>query len=315
MNSAKSAFLASRPFSWVNTAFPFVVGWLVSGGTLSPLFFIATFFFLFPYNLAMYGINDIFDYESDLLNPRKASLEGALLSPRHFMQLWVWIVVCTVPLAGYLYASGSLVAAGWLTFSLFMVVAYSAKPFRFKEVPFLDSFTSACHFVTPFIYALALQGSLGSRHVLILLAYAIWAAASHAFGAVQDTVFDREGGIGSVSTVFGAAWTVRLSTIGYVCAALITFFMFPTVLGGGAAVGVLLYAVNTGRFWNVTDEKSPKTNAGWRLFLALNMGLGAFLTNVYVFSLGDEPIWLPFIVALVTYALFFWFLQKSGQKK
>ena len=43
---------------------------------------VGTLFFLIPYNLAMYGINDVFDYASDLANPRKGGIEGAVLSPR-----------------------------------------------------------------------------------------------------------------------------------------------------------------------------------------------------------------------------------------
>ena len=35
--------------------------------------------------------------------------------------------------------------------------------------------------------------------------------ASHAFGAVQDVVPDREGGIASIATAFGARATVRIA--------------------------------------------------------------------------------------------------------
>ena len=43
---------------------------------------IGTLFFLIPYNVLMYGINDVFDYASDLANPRKGGIEGALLPRR-----------------------------------------------------------------------------------------------------------------------------------------------------------------------------------------------------------------------------------------
>jgi 4-hydroxybenzoate polyprenyltransferase len=37
----------------------------------------------------MYGINDVFDYESDLRNPRKGGIEGALLDPKyHKTTIW-----------------------------------------------------------------------------------------------------------------------------------------------------------------------------------------------------------------------------------
>lgn len=310
MNAAKAAFLASRPFAWINTAFPFVAAWLVSGVAIDWRFWLGTFFFLFPYNLSMYGINDIFDYESDLLNPRKASIEGALINPSRFRALWIWIIFWTVPLALILLASGSRIAALWLLFSLGMVVAYSAKYLRFKEIPFLDSFTSACHFVTPFIYGFLLAGSVPKAIWVAAGAYFLWAMASHAFGAVQDILFDREAKIASVATVFGARFTIAISSLCYVISAVWIAIYYHSLIGYGAALGIFAYAVNVGRFIRVSDEKSPETNAGWRLFLGLNAGLGAFLTNAYLFSLGIEPIWISFVAAACTYILFFSLLRK-----
>ena len=82
-----------------------------------------------------------------------------------------------------------------------------------------------------------LVGGRLSNLVLVVVAYFIWGMASHAFGSVQDVLFDRKAGIGSVATVIGSALTVRFSTVAYVVAALLVVIVFPTVLGiGGAAV-------------------------------------------------------------------------------
>ena len=75
-------FRTSRPLSWINTAYPFGAAWLLAGGDLGPTFWVGCLFFLIPYNLAMYGINDVFDYESDLRNPRKGGVEGDVLDRR-----------------------------------------------------------------------------------------------------------------------------------------------------------------------------------------------------------------------------------------
>ena len=69
----------SRPVSWVNTAYPFAAAYLLAAGRIDWLSVVGTLFFLIPYNLAMYGINDVFDHESDLLNPRKGGAEGAVV--------------------------------------------------------------------------------------------------------------------------------------------------------------------------------------------------------------------------------------------
>ena len=69
-------FWISRPISWPNTAYPFAAGYLVTGGRIDATWAIGTVFFLVSYNLLMYGINDVFDYESDIQNPRKGGIEG-----------------------------------------------------------------------------------------------------------------------------------------------------------------------------------------------------------------------------------------------
>jgi 4-hydroxybenzoate polyprenyltransferase len=127
---------------------------------------------------------------------------------------------------------------------------------------------------------------------------------------VQDVPFDREGGISSIATVFGARFTVIFSTLLYTASALLIAYTFPSTMGYGVVAGIALYALNTSRFIATTDEKASETNAGWRLFLGLNAGLGAFITNAYIFQRGFEPVWLPFVAASATYTVFLYFLRK-----
>ena len=56
----------SRPLSWINTAYPFAAAYLLTGGGVDMALLVGTVFFLVPYNLLMYGVNDVFDHESDL---------------------------------------------------------------------------------------------------------------------------------------------------------------------------------------------------------------------------------------------------------
>lgn len=75
--SVRDLVLASRPVSWVNTAYPFAAAYLLATRTVDARLIVGTLFFLVPYNLLMYGVNDVFDHESDLANPRKGGAEGA----------------------------------------------------------------------------------------------------------------------------------------------------------------------------------------------------------------------------------------------
>ena len=80
MQRITAVFRSSRPISWVNTAFPYGAAYLLLGGSVDWVFIVGVLFFLIPYNIAMYGINDVFDYESDIRNPRKGGVEGAVLA-------------------------------------------------------------------------------------------------------------------------------------------------------------------------------------------------------------------------------------------
>ncbi len=58
----RELIVASRPVSWINTAYPFAAAYLLTTRQIDLTLVVGTLFFLVPYNLAMYGINDVFDY-------------------------------------------------------------------------------------------------------------------------------------------------------------------------------------------------------------------------------------------------------------
>ena len=275
--------LSSRPISWINTAFPFAAAYLLSTRELDLTLVIGTLYFLIPYNLAMYGINDVFDYASDLANPRKGGIEGALLAPRmHRTTLWA-AAVTNIPFLVYLVIVGNPASWLWLTVSVFAVIAYSAPVLRFKERPFLDSITSSTHFVSPAIVGLALAGAPATAATVITLsAFFLWGMAAHAFGAVQDIGPDREAGISSIATVIGARATVRLSlSLWVIAGAAMLLTPWPGPL---AAALALPYVVNAARWWNVTDETSGSTNRAWRRFIALNYFTGFLATMILILA-------------------------------
>src|SRR5690606_9522371 len=122
----RELFLTSRPISWVNTAYPFAAAYLLTAGSIDWLWVVGTFFFLIPYNLAMYGINDVFDYESDLLNPRKGGAEGALVDKSRHRGILLSCAIVTIPFLVLLGINGSWQANVVLLASMFSLVAYSA---------------------------------------------------------------------------------------------------------------------------------------------------------------------------------------------
>jgi 4-hydroxybenzoate polyprenyltransferase len=277
----RALFVSSRPLSWVNTAFPFAAAALLTAREVDVTLIVGTVYFLIPYNLAMYGINDVFDYESDLRNPRKGGVEGALLDRRMHRPTIIAAIATNVPFLVYLVLVGSPLSWLVLAVSVFAVVAYSAPVLRFKERPFLDSLTSSTHFVSPAVYGLVLAGAVFTPQLWAVLgAFFLWGVASHAFGAVQDVIADREADISSVATVIGARWTVRVAVIAYLAGGvLLLFASWPAPL---AAVLVVPYAAVCAPYWNVTDAASEAANRGWRRFLLLNFVTGFLVTMLMI---------------------------------
>lgn len=279
----RQLLLSSRPLSWVNTAYPFAAAYLLTVREVDWVFIVGTIYFLVPYNLAMYGINDVFDYESDLRNPRKGGVEGAVLDRSlHRTTLWA-VVVTNVPFLVFLVAVGSPLSWAVLAVSVFAVIAYSSPGLRFKERPFLDSLTSSTHFVSPAVYGLALAGAVFTPGLYALLgAYFLWGIASHAFGAVQDIVADREGGIGSVATVVGGKATVRMAFAAYILSGLL--LLLTPWPGPLAAVLALPYAVSILPYWSISDADAERANAGWHRFLWLNYVAGFLVTLLLIWQ-------------------------------
>lgn len=288
MSLIRTLFVASRPLSWINTAYPFAAVYVLTTGRIDVSLVVGTIFFLVPYNLAMYGVNDVFDYESDLANPRKGGAEGAKLPPRLHRATLVSAAVLTAPFVVVLVILGAQRPMSWavLAVSLFAVLAYSVRGLRFKEIPVLDSITSSTHFVTPALYALALAGTtITPAIVLTMVAFFCWGMASHAFGAVQDIVPDRDAGIGSIATVFGAAATVRIAVVLWAVAGILMLFVpWPANL---AAIAALPYIISVAPYLNVDDAHSGTTNRAWRRFLAINYAVGFVVTLLLILCVTE----------------------------
>jgi 4-hydroxybenzoate polyprenyltransferase len=247
---------------------------------IDALLIIGTLFFLIPYNLLMYGVNDVFDYESDIRNPRKGGIEGAK-TPRsvHTLILWSAAILSLVFLIPLFYLSDPI--SRWVLFAVvFGVLAYSVPVLRFKERPILDSVTSSLHFVGPLLFALSVTGFPDTAWPLVA-SFFLWGMASHAFGAVQDIVPDREGGLHSIATVLGATSTVRLAFVGYALSGLLLMtYGLPTAL---LSLVAFMYCANIAPYLSVSDEQADTSNVAWRRFIYLNLFAGFCVTMLLIY--------------------------------
>ena len=302
MSALREVLAASRPISWVNTALPFLAAAYEVERGLTPLAVLGLVYFLVPFNLLMYGVNDVFDYASDVANPRKQSVEGALVPPDRRRLIWSAVAVANVPFLVALAAAAP--PAGTLAVLLAAGAAwiYSAPPLRTKERPFLDSMTSASHFVLPAIAGFLVAGRApGDLPWVILGGFFAWGVASHAIGAIQDIAYDRAAGIGSIATAIGARSTAAVALAGYgvaVAAALTLGLPYGPLVAAVLALFLLLPLAI------LSAPTEAQARRAWRSFLGLDPLAGFVLTVLLLrhWGLSREPvgaIWAGAVVGAI----------------
>ncbi|HVX30842.1 MAG TPA: prenyltransferase, partial [Nitrolancea sp.] len=275
---------ASRPFSWINTALPFfAMAWATRDG-FTPAIVLGTLYFLAPYNLLLYGVNDLYDYESDRQNPRKGgAIEGGLMRRTDARHLWYAIALMNLPILAALVWFGGRPAGAALALTVFVALAYSMPPFRTKVIPALDSATSSLHFVLPCVCGGLLAGArLNALPWDLLFAFFLWGMASHALGAIQDVRYDREAGIGSIAVAFGPRNTALFSFAGYSAAVVLVASRGGIALIAAAALlPYVLLALSC-----LSADVEAQARRAWRGFLGLNLLTGFIITQLFLHRWG-----------------------------
>ncbi|MGD9628456.1 MAG: prenyltransferase [Pyrinomonadaceae bacterium] len=213
----------SRPRFWIYVFGPYLVGLAAGAAARDDLFRIEDLlfglYFLLPANLLIYGVNDIFDWETDRLNPKKAEYE-MLVQPGSHLKLWLWIAVLNIPFiaaAAYLTPQALSSLAGFLVFAVF----YSSPPVRAKAIPIVDSIFNVLYV---FPGAFAYQMLTGTFPPLSVFAAAwLWTMAMHAYSAIPDIDADREARLNTVATLLGRSGTLLFCLVMYVGSGVLAF--------------------------------------------------------------------------------------------
>jgi lycopene elongase/hydratase (dihydrobisanhydrobacterioruberin-forming) len=232
MSGLLSLLKISRPRFWFYTFGPYLLGVTAAAASRNELIdwrvILFAVYFLFPANLLIYGINDIFDYETDRLNAKKENYETLVDRSQH-RGLWIAILLTNIPfvIASLIVSrSAALALAGFLFFSIF----YSAKPIRAKGIPFLDSAFNILYLYPGVFGYVLVYGEWPPFRLLV--AAGLWTAAMHAYSAVPDIDADKNAGLNTIATVLGPYITVIFCAFLYLGSALFVveylgFLTFP----------------------------------------------------------------------------------------
>jgi 4-hydroxybenzoate polyprenyltransferase len=217
---------------WINTVGPATVGMWLAGNLWSWQALPILLWLTLPFNLLIYGVNDVFDQETIALG----------------------VVVSNLPFLIYFALLVPPSAVAWMLLYALLFVGYSVPPTRFKASPYLDSLSNATYAFPLVFIPLALGASPVWPAAIGLMA---WSAAKHTFDAVQDVDEDRKVGITTTAIKLGPGgvvlWSGAFWTLATACFALVNV---PVALVNAAIAGTLLYYL----------YRSPTPQTGHRLY-------------------------------------------------
>ena len=279
----------SRPRFWIYVFGPYIVGTVAAAeyaGQLNWKTLVFGLYFLFPANLLVYGINDIFDYETDKLNSKKTEYEE-LVTPAFQGPLAWTILLLNLPFVALAIATLGNALFPLAAF-LFLSIFYSAPPIRAKAIPFLDSAFNILY-VLPGIFAYAMVAGV-MPPVTIMIAGGLWTAAMHAYSAIPDIEADRRAGFSTVATTLGPTGTHLFCLAAYVGSGVLSYEYLSYFGIAATAIYALIMLISMAakgrdgvfRIYRVF----PAVNAlvGFGLFLYI-----AFFKLLLCFLLPCEP--------------------------
>ena len=265
------AFKISRFRFWFYLTGPFTVGCIYGASRyldlLNGWFFIYLVYFLVPSNVFLYGVNDYWDFETDLLNPKKEEKEYRVKEDEknrlgRILKLIAGLSLVMLP---FMRSNGE--RAIFILF-LFLSYFYSAKPLRFKERPILDS-ASNLLYILPGVQAYYwVTGTLPPS--LILVAGVLHSFAMHLFSAIPDIKYDKNTGITTSAVFFGR----KISLI--ICLIAWSIFAGIVIIVGGPSIFRFLPLIYPSMVLNVLVRDLKVEQVYW-YYPYINVGYGGFL--------------------------------------
>ncbi len=230
---------ASRPGLWFPTIWLYMLPLGTQEFWQSWLFWAGLFYICFPLNFLIYGWNDIVDYETDQLNPRKGSfLFGAQGSKEELSRLPFAIAVVQLLSCPFF-----IVMEGWWMLGLFAVlalilIAYNYPERGLRSMPGLD-------LAAQFGYLLVVPFSIMVNDVAQLPAVTyfylfLFAIQSQLIGEVMDIEPDSAVGRTTTATALGVRLTKMLIiSIVAIETALLFLVYQDYVFGGMLGLGLI----------------------------------------------------------------------------
>jgi len=200
----------SRPPLWIALPLVFCMGLAYgqrgltdSSFRFTPLIILQMFMLSFPICLFTFGLNDVYDYASDQLNPRKNGIEGILLEIRYhrMVKIAAWSVGIVFLCVSA--ATANLANAYFSVTLLCLSYVYSAPPWRLKIRPPFDVVSAGIMgFFAPFALGYSF---VDDAMALPFQAYYFTCCVMgfHAFSTIMDYDVDKRSGDRTFAVAYG----------------------------------------------------------------------------------------------------------------
>jgi len=221
----------SRIRFWIYLSGPFLLG-IVAGGSIHELFSLKSIvnflWFLIPANVIIYGMNDLYDADTDAINRKKDSYEGRIhdydVSTVRVLILSAFI--STIPV----FLLGNIRSNFIIALFLLLGICYSVPPIRFKSRAFLD-FMSNVLYVLPGYAVYFLTGGI-SISFYILVGTMFWAWGMHLFSAIVDIFPDQKAGLTTSAVLFGKQKSLIITGVFWAIASISALSISPKLFFG-----------------------------------------------------------------------------------
>lgn len=236
LEKIKVLLITSRPILWLGPIGIYFIGVQAAKVDFNFFFWLGLFFVTFPMGILVYGLNDISDYKSDIINPRKGSWEGGVLNRKYTSiicyAILVSILIVIFPLLIFKY----YFSVGLIICITLFAYLYSCKPVRLKSIPFLDSLSNGLWVALILIFGFSFtKGS--SQLPLIIFPIFLGVTAMHALTTLMDYDEDKLSGDKTISVYLGKRVTSLISSLIFFSLIFLIkpinfFVMFYLILGG-----------------------------------------------------------------------------------
>ena len=272
----------SRPGLWFATVWLYLLPTsLVDTIWTSIPFWIGLVYVTFPLNFMVYGWNDMVDFDTDQVNPRKDSFWfGAKGTQEQLQNLWRPILIIQILFVPILIYFSGWQFLGLITAFVFINGLYNLPNNGLRSRPPLELLCQVGYVMTATFSVFINQ--VANLPYLTYFYLLLFAWQSHLIGEVMDIEPDRKANRRTTATLLGMKKT-KLLIIGVVLieVGLLLFVYKDFIFGGMLAIGLLWLVLDL--FW--IYKTKTYTVEQMRLF-GLMSNVVALASMIYVWYSG-----------------------------